>query len=290
MDQNSPTIFSESKIKTDMMELWKETFHDSDRYIGIVFDTYFNLDNICVRYCGERLISALLGVPYAFRIDGREATGMYLCGLATAPSYRRQGIMGIMMREIEVRATERGFDMTFLIPADNGLREYYRRKGYHDSCMLSHSYIPGVTADDGVREYTGYSKIHISDLPHNLRAEWIGMLATWCSEKERRVECDMMLHSRGDFEAVLRENENAFFLTESTCDPKYPILAKVVSVGLPGAKFGVPCHEHTIRTKRDTKSSDGINQMSPYGMVKILNPDMDAHQIPITFAMSLMLD
>ena len=53
-------------LKREMKELWKETFHDSDRYIDLVFDTYFTPENVYYQYDEDILIAALLMVPYDF--------------------------------------------------------------------------------------------------------------------------------------------------------------------------------------------------------------------------------
>ena len=55
-----------NRLKKCMKKLWKDTFHDSDVYISLVFDNYFNLDNIEYYEEDGALISALLGVPYSF--------------------------------------------------------------------------------------------------------------------------------------------------------------------------------------------------------------------------------
>lgn len=39
-------IMHTAELKSKMMQLWKNTFHDSDAYISLVFDTYFNPDLI----------------------------------------------------------------------------------------------------------------------------------------------------------------------------------------------------------------------------------------------------
>ncbi|MDE6637059.1 MAG: GNAT family N-acetyltransferase, partial [Muribaculaceae bacterium] len=88
-----------------MVELWKETFHDSKRYIELIFDTYFCRDNVFVRYDGDLLIASMLCVPYEFQfVSGKvneKLKGMYLCGLATRTEYRKRGIMKGMMIEAE---------------------------------------------------------------------------------------------------------------------------------------------------------------------------------------------
>lgn len=53
-------------LKVQMMKLWKETFHDSDYYISLVFDTYFFPEFVAYRESNGRLLSAMLAIPYNF--------------------------------------------------------------------------------------------------------------------------------------------------------------------------------------------------------------------------------
>lgn len=216
-------------LKSDMMRLWKETFHDTDRYISLVFDAYFTPDNICVRYDGDRLVAALLGVPYQFSNgvpDTSLMKGLYLCGLATRPEYRRQGIMSEMMEEIESRAEERGFDFTFLIPADSHLREYYKKRGYFD---FSHR-------EDSILEKAmgiGECQPHLLKSFFEIDQSVVRKLAEWCVRCEFNSDRPVMLHSVEDMVTVIAENENAIFFTNCSSDQEYPNLANVVAVGFP---------------------------------------------------------
>ncbi len=218
-----------------MMELWKETFHDSTRYINLVFDTYFCPDNAFYMYEGDRLIAALLGVEYEF-LNQREIgetsifRGMYLCGLATLPDYRRRGIMSQLMREAENSAKVRGFKITFLIPANFHLRDYYHVKGYHTA-----SYKRCQSIKKGKIE--GKSKMYIYTFKSLLEAgklQFVEDVAEWCSNKEKlRRESTTILHTKKDMMAIINENENSFFMTKGSFDPEYPILAKVMAVVFP---------------------------------------------------------
>lgn len=222
------------KIKKDMMELWKETFHDSLSYIELVFDTYFCMQNVFVRYRDNRIIASLLCVPYEFLIltnEGEKTTrkGMYLCGLATHPDFRRRGIMSELMREAERSICERGYDFTFLIPADSHLRDYYKNKGYRTASFrlieqLEHK------GDSKNRHLNIYS---IRDLFECADLGLVKQLAYWCREKEIQQDLPTLVHSQIDMIAVMKENENSFFMTEDAFDFKNPILENVVAVVFP---------------------------------------------------------
>lgn len=219
------------------MRLWKDTFHDTDRYIRIVFDAYFNPENICVRYDGHSLVAALLGVPYRFVIPHAEGvrylSGLYLCGLATRPEYRKQGIMSRMMEEIQARAVDRGLDMTFLIPADAHLREYYRQRGYFDFSR---------------REDAAFERTDVMGecCPHLVRTLFekgdmscIRQLAEWCVAREVESKLPLMIHSVDDMVAVMAENENAIFFTDCRSGQEYRNLANLVAVAFPEDSYEV---------------------------------------------------
>lgn len=229
------TLFE--KRKQDMMKLWKDTFHDTDRYINLVFDTYFSLENSFVRYHENRLIAALLGIAYEFQIltkegEKRNVMGLYLCGLATRPEWRRKGIMAQLMEEAEISAKTRGYDMTFLIPANDHLRHYYNLKGYETASWRELKKIVNSSASS--EKPLPVSHIYsIKKFFDNGETGFLSQLAGWCSDIEFSRRVDTIVHSRKDFLAIMAENENSIFFTDTSFDPENPILAKVRGVVFP---------------------------------------------------------
>ncbi len=223
------------KKKRDMMELWKETFHDSDRYINLVFDTYYRPENAFMVYDGERLIASLLGVEYEFKSKEKggikeNLKGLYLCGLATHPAYRRRGIMGRLIREAEESAKSRGFSITFLIPADDHLRKYYEKKEYKTFSFRMHKQIERLP-DIRKTKLNIYTFKELFDLGKN---DIVEELASWCRKRESEgIYSDTIMHSQEDMMTVIRENENSIFVTDGTLDLEYSILAKVRAVVFP---------------------------------------------------------
>lgn len=144
------------RLKEEMMQLWMDIFHDSPDYVRIVFDTYFTPENVVCRLDGDRLVAAMLGVPYTFGSAFGSLRGMYLCGLSTLPEYRGRGIMTEMMEEMQKRAAERGFAFTFLIPADEGLRCFYADRGYSPAMWRTRSRFTSV--HNFYRDYVRFLK------------------------------------------------------------------------------------------------------------------------------------
>lgn len=118
------------ELRDRMMRLWRDTFHDSDEYIHLIFDNYFSPENVAYHCVDGKVVAALLAIPYDFVMEGRHLKSVYLCGLATYPEYRRQGIMRSLMEDICTRFQERGYTLAFLIPASEALIRYYRMAGW----------------------------------------------------------------------------------------------------------------------------------------------------------------
>lgn len=321
------------KIRRDMMELWKETFQDSNRYIELIFDTYFCRENVFVRYDGDLLIASMLCVPYEFQfISGKineKLKGMYLCGLATRPEYRKQGIMKELMFEAEKSIKTRGYDMTFLIPADDHLREYYRIMGYYDG-----SYRTIKTKNLLSKEQ--FQNLYIytfKDLAESGNFELVKEFAGWCHERELKIqEYSTIIHSEKDLITAIAENENSIFLSDRPIDLKYPILTNVIAVVFPeifgdnqrkclrivemylqDVEAGEEHHQNLSEQQLDNisnvicnyfgstniefvfsnniyKETDPIRNY-PYAMIKpIGNNPIFANKMKPTFRISLMLD
>ena len=124
-------------IKSQMMQLWKDTFGDSDEYISIIFDSYFNPDLIEYQEENGIIVSAMIGIPYDFQMSGygcaKTVSGLYLCGLATRPEARGKGIVTKLMNRIWRRARRMGYAFSFLIPASENLRKFYYDRGMSDA-------------------------------------------------------------------------------------------------------------------------------------------------------------
>lgn len=323
--------FAPHKIRKDMMELWKETFHDSNRYIELVFDAYFQIDNIFVRYDGETLIASMLCVPYEFSTVSesvrKKINGMYLCGLATRPEYRKRGIMRDLIKEAEYDLKKRGYDLTFLIPADRHLRDYYGRMGYYDGSFKTEIKISATKIRDLQNMYIYTFKELIELKRYELLLEIIG----WCREIESNENgMSKLLHSEKDLLAVISENENSIFLSNCPIDSKFSILANLRSVVFPELSIDEEGNRHVkivgfyinsekrdelidhdgilpddvetalIRYYRDHDviieapwryRKDPENRVHPYAMIKSLgNESIFSKYNKPTFRISLMLD
>lgn len=152
-------------VKQKMMSLWKETFRDSDAYIKLLFDNYFDPELIEYEERGGEIISALLGIPYEFGGKSYRIRGLYLCGLATRHKFRGEGIMSRLLERINLRAKEKGYSFTFLIPESSRLASYYARRGYVDAFYrCENNYTSLHNFKDEFNAMLDEQKGHVADL------------------------------------------------------------------------------------------------------------------------------
>ena len=177
-------MFDNNDIKLQIMKLWKDTFHDTDEYIKLVFDNYFNPELVEYKVENGEVLAAMLGVPYYFdmkpdKVNNQETgklKGLYLCGLATKPECRKRGYMSRMIEDINQRAFKLDFDFSFLIPADGGLKKYYSDRGYVESFYrVKENYLPCHNFENEYyQELMKSAKFNIHDI--NCRLDYFNSL------------------------------------------------------------------------------------------------------------------
>lgn len=173
---------NQTDLKRRMMQLWKDTFHDSDEYVSLVFESYFDPQFAEFEEADGKIIAALIGVPYSFGNSENSLRGLYLCGLATHPHYRSQGIMTRLLQNINRKAADAGFAFTFLIPSDEGLRKYY-----HDREYVNAFY----------RVIDNYTSLHDFDLEyHSILAEQKEKVAELKKRYFSNLKCESISASK----------------------------------------------------------------------------------------------
>lgn len=187
------------KMKNAAESLWRETFGDSSAYISLVFDNYFDPELSAFHEENGELKSFLLGVPYTFESgNGSRLKGLYLCGVATRPESRKRGMMTRLLDDINRRAEEMEFDFTFLIPSGEGIRKYYKDRGYEDSFYKkTDRYVRGHKFHR--RENVEIREYKTEDLEQTL--EFLKSQ----KEHDRDKLHFQLIHSAKDWEIVLQE-------------------------------------------------------------------------------------
>lgn len=210
-----------AELKRKMMGLWKDTFHDSDTYIRLIFDTYFDPEWVEYEESGSDIISGLLGIPYIFGgTEENTIRGLYLCGLATKNRFRGHGLMTGMLERINRRAADAGFAFTFLIPATNHLHGWYARRGYVDAfyrCPLNYTAVHDFQLEKDTildqqkgkvaelkRRY--YDTLTCDKLDETTPPEIIERIGDLIRGEEKLQQDLELVHSDRDIVAILEES------------------------------------------------------------------------------------
>ncbi len=207
-------------LKDKMKKLWKDTFHDSDAYISLIFDNYFDPDFVEYYEENGKLVSALMGIPYKFGNGKNSFTGLYLCGLATLEEYRHRGIMNTLIEKINLTAKEKGFAISFLIPASDMLRIYYQGKGFVNGMYRVEERYTDIHDFDKdslllidkeeerirhirLKQYENIEITKSGDFDDDLRDSVIKYIVNYESSPHQFLS---LIHSENDVKAMLSEN------------------------------------------------------------------------------------
>lgn len=205
-------------IKSQMMKLWENIFHDKKEYVDIIFSNYFNEDFIEYREEEGKIVSSLIGIPYKFSDGENELNGLYLCGLATLPDHRNRGIMTSLIEKF-LEKHKNNFDVAFLIPSSGRNSYYYHSRGFHngiyrlEQCFTSvHDYFNDYVislndSNDKIKKLKIdlYESIKIKKYEDN--KEFSDKIIKFIrNEENKRHNYLTLQHTEKDLETALNEN------------------------------------------------------------------------------------
>ncbi len=113
--------------------LWRVCFNDTGEFVHLFFEEVYDDENTLVVEENGRIVSALQLLPYTLAFKRNEIPVAYICGVSTHPESRGKGYMSQLMKEAEDVLKQRNIPLAFLIPANHGLFELYRRFDYKEA-------------------------------------------------------------------------------------------------------------------------------------------------------------
>ncbi|MCD8310393.1 MAG: GNAT family N-acetyltransferase [Prevotellaceae bacterium] len=117
-------------LREQVKALWKRCFTDGDAFTDLYFHLRYSDDiNLCLQEDGH-VVCALQLLPYALTFHGTMLKADYVSGACTHPDRRRHGLMRELLKQSFQHSYEKGVDLSFLIPAEPWLFDYYARSGY----------------------------------------------------------------------------------------------------------------------------------------------------------------
>lgn len=126
-------IKGESKYIPQLTKLWQDVFGDNKEYIKIFFDRLYCETECFIKIADGEIISAFYLLKGQIKYNNEVFDGRYLYAAATKNSHRKQGLMAELINEAVDYAKKESLDFICLLPANEGLYNYYSKFGFKDA-------------------------------------------------------------------------------------------------------------------------------------------------------------
>ncbi len=110
----------------DIIHVWKKCFGEDDPSIYTFLSRYYFNHCTMLEKVDGHVVSTVFMIPCQTQFG----LAAYLYGIATLPEYQHQGISGRLILQMLEKCKENGAVFSFLIPADDKLKDYYTKFGY----------------------------------------------------------------------------------------------------------------------------------------------------------------
>ncbi len=133
--------FATAEDTTKVIALWNRCFGDDPAFSEWFFANQYRPEQTLLLYESDVLCAMLQMLPYQYQ-DGTSISEVtYIYGACTAPEYRRQGYMAMLLRESFRIDQKMGRAASILIPAEPWLYDFYQQYGYETAFYVSNDTI-----------------------------------------------------------------------------------------------------------------------------------------------------
>ncbi len=118
----------------EIIHVWQECFGDDVSFIQTFLSRYYFSDSVFTHEEDGHIV----GICFIVLCDTEIGTIGYLYAIGTLPAYRGKGIANKLVREAIAKCRKQQLAAVALIPADEGLKQYYRRFGFGEQLCTLH--------------------------------------------------------------------------------------------------------------------------------------------------------
>ena len=116
-----------------LLKLWKTAFGDHDGFWELFSDHGFSADRCRILAAEGHVLAALCWFDCCFR--GQKIA--YLYAVVTDPAHWGRGLCRQLLDGVHAELRRAGYTAAMLVPAEEGLRQMYRKLGYRDATTVS---------------------------------------------------------------------------------------------------------------------------------------------------------
>ena len=184
----------ELHVEWQTRALWKLCFGDSDSFLDLFFSKKYKPQNNSFIRKDGKVVSALQRLPYRMSYAGLDVAVAYVAGASTLPEQRGRGLMTQLLAEAHECMYREGKVFSLLIPANEGLIDFYARSGY--ACCKG-----------GVEDVSRLSvaPFSVSDISHTQLSEAACEEMVDFMEQAYRSMPAAVLHDKDDLQVILQD-------------------------------------------------------------------------------------
>ena len=215
---------SSPKYKEKMYSLWQSCFGDDGETINMFFKNSFSYENAVICTDKAEVVSQLFLLPEKLSLGEKEYFAYYIYAAATAESYRKQGIMGSLLKFTSALAADRKADYLFLVPATEKLFDYYEKFGFYKALYAEKTVFKMAGSEPLDIKSTEPSDIKNAALKREKLLNGVNRVV-W-RENEIKLFSDFLgddgkIVFGDDFYVSYSPAENGVFVTELLCEGTY---------------------------------------------------------------------
>lgn len=120
-------ISTSENEKTQVKNLWKYCFDDTDEYMDYYFTKRYEYENNYIIKDDDEVISSLMTNKYSLKINDEIKNVSYIVGVSSSAVHRGGGYASILIKRTLTELYEKGEDITMLMPIDSYI---YTRYGF----------------------------------------------------------------------------------------------------------------------------------------------------------------
>lgn len=215
---------SSPKYKEKMYSLWQSCFGDDGETIDMFFKNSFSYENAVICTDKAEVVSQLFLLPEKLSLGEKEYFAYYIYAAATAESYRKQGIMGSLLKFTSALAADRKADYLFLVPATEKLFDYYEKFGFYKALYAEKTVFKMAGSEPLDIKSTEPSDIKKAALKREKLLNGVNRVV-W-RENEIKLFSDFLgddgkIVFGDDFYVSYSPAENGVFVTELLCEGTY---------------------------------------------------------------------
>lgn len=139
----------------NLIRLWSDVFGDEREYVELLFPYGKAICDVFAAIDGDKIVSVLYLLDCALAFNGVHYNGKYIYAAATDKMYRGKGLMASLIIEAQEYCSDSGVDFISLVPAGEGLYNYYKKFGFASAMYRTTLYEKMNLLSEDITEISG---------------------------------------------------------------------------------------------------------------------------------------